>query len=193
MHVIFLHGSPASGKHTVGVKLSGLTGIPLFHNHLAVDTARSLFAFGTPAFGRMRATIWRTAFTEAAQAEQSFIFTFNPESTVDPRLIAELRAIIESAGGRIHYIHLVCSRESLLERMGNAARAEFGKLTDPALFQAIEAQGGFDFPDLPEALLVVDTDLHDPDAAAALIATAVEAAQNDNQQVVHADAGYGTA
>ncbi len=179
MHVIFLHGSPASGKHTVGVKLSELIQIPLFHNHLAVDTAKSLFAFGTPAFKRMRATIWRSAFTEAAKADQSFIFTFNPESTVDPALICELHSTVESAGGRVHYIHLVCSRESMLDRMDNASRARFGKLTDPGLFQAIESQGGFDFPSLPEALLVVDTDSHDPDAAAALIAKAVGAARSD--------------
>ena len=178
MHVIFLHGGPASGKHTIGVKLSKLIGTPLFHNHLAVDAAKSLFAFGTPAFNQMRATIWQSGFTEAAKADQSFIFTFNPESTVDPALISELRSAVESAGGKVHYVHLVCSRESTLERMGNATRTKFGKLTDPELFRTIEAQGGFDFPDLPAALLVVDTDLHDPDAAAALIAKAVEAVQS---------------
>lgn len=179
MHVIFLHGSPASGKHTIGVRLSELVKIPLFHNHLAVDTAKSLFAFGTPGFNQMRAAIWRSAFAEAAEARQSFIFTFNPESTVEPSLISELHSTIESSGGKVHYVHLVCSRESLLKRMGNATRAEFGKLTDPELFQAIEAQGGFDFPRLPEALLVVDTDAHDPCTAASLIAKAVEIAQSD--------------
>ena len=178
MHVIFLHGRPASGKHTIGVKLSELINVPLFHNHLAVDTAKSLFAFGTPAFNRMRSTIWKSAFAEAAKAGQSFIFTFNPESTVDPKLITELHSAIESVGGKVHYIHLVCSRESVLERIGNVTRTRFGKLTDPELFRAIEAQGGFDFPSLPEALLVVDTDLHDPGAAAALIAKAVEAAHS---------------
>ena len=50
MIVIFLHGPPASGKYTVGKVLSALLGVPLFHNHLAVDLARSLFEFGTPGF-----------------------------------------------------------------------------------------------------------------------------------------------
>ncbi|HEX7802656.1 MAG TPA: hypothetical protein VF471_07870 [Pseudoxanthomonas sp.] len=180
MHVIFLHGGPASGKHTIGVKLSELTETPLFHNHLAVDAAKSLFAFGTPAFNRMRATIWRSAFAEAVKAGQSFIFTFNPESTVDPALISELRSSIESAGGKVHFVQLVCSRKSTLERMANATRTKFGKLTNPELFQAIEAQGGFEFPDLPDALLIIDTDLHDPHAAATLIAKAVEATKGDS-------------
>ena len=57
MQVIFIHGPAASGKHTIGAELSRLTGLPLFHNHLAVDTALSLFAFGTPEFKNVRASI----------------------------------------------------------------------------------------------------------------------------------------
>ena len=66
MHVVFIHGPAASGKHTVGSRLSEITGLPLFHNHLAVDAAKSLFGFGTSLFNNVRAAIWRTAFEEAA-------------------------------------------------------------------------------------------------------------------------------
>ena len=179
MHVIFLHGAPASGKYTVGVKLSRLTGIPLFHNHLAVDAALGLFAFGTPSFNRLRATIWQAAFEEAAKANQSFIFTFNPESTVAPGLISELCKSIQSVNGRIYFIQLTCSRETILNRLGLASRAASGKLTDPGLFKSIEAQGAFNFPAFPQALVVVDTDEHDADAAALIIADAVGTAQGD--------------
>ena len=179
MHVIFLHGVPASGKYTIGVKLSELTKLPLFHNHLAVDTAHSLFSFGTPSFNKMRAIIWQAAFDEAAKANQSFIFTFNPESTVDPALITKLCASIQSAGGKVHFVQLTCSRETILRRMANASRTKFGKLTDPELFKSIEAQGAFDFPDLPEALLVIDTDEHNADAAAKMIAQAIGVNQCD--------------
>lgn len=175
MHVVFLHGPPAAGKHTIGVRLNELTGLPLFHNHLAVDTAKCLFEFGSPAFVRMRATIWRAAFDEAARAGQSFIFTFNPESTVDPALIDALCARIRTAGGQVHFVQLVCARETVLRRLANESRSAFGKLTDPALFVSIEAAGAFDFPELPPPLLVVDTDRHAPDAAARLIADALAA------------------
>jgi len=57
MKVIFIHGPAASGKHTIGSRLAALTGLPLFHNHLAVDAAKSLFEFGSPGFNVMRATI----------------------------------------------------------------------------------------------------------------------------------------
>lgn len=52
MQVIFLHGPAASGKHTIGSALSRLTGLPRFHNHLAVDADLSLFPFGDPSFIR---------------------------------------------------------------------------------------------------------------------------------------------
>jgi len=90
MYIVFIHGPAASGKHTVGSRLSEITGLPLFHNHLAVDVAKSLFSFGTPSFNKLRAAIWRTAFEEAAASNQSFIFTFHPEASVEPSLIDDL-------------------------------------------------------------------------------------------------------
>lgn len=175
MQVVFIHGAPASGKHTIGVRLAERTGLPLFHNHLAVDTAMSLFAFGTGAFDRMRAVIWRTAFAEAAAVGKSFIFTFNPESTVDPALIQELCASVRGAGGRVHFVELVCSRETILRRLGNEDRRTFRKLTDTERYRAVEAQGGFAFPPLPPPLLVIDTDALTPEEAAGRIAAAIEA------------------
>jgi len=177
MHVVFLHGPPAVGKHTVGVRLAATTGLPLFHNHLAVDVAASLFAFGTPGFNRMRATIWRAAFAEAAAGGQSFIFTFNPERTVDPALIDDLAGCVRDRGGRVHFVQLVCSRQGLLQRMGNASRTRFGKLVDAARFGELERAGAFTFPPLPTPLLVVDTEALTADAAAARIALAVATAE----------------
>jgi hypothetical protein len=179
MQVIFIHGSPASGKYTIGVKLSELTGLPLFHNHLAVDTAKSLFSFGTPSFNKIRSTIWRTAFTEAALAKKSFIFTFSPEATVDPALIAEISKTVQSAGGELHFVQIVCSHETILKRIGNSSRARFGKLIDVGLFKSIEALGAFEFPPLPPPLLIIDTDEHTAGAAAELIARAIASSKDD--------------
>jgi hypothetical protein len=179
MRVIFLHGPPAVGKYTIGVRLSELTKLPLFHNHLAVDAAMSLFAFGTPEFSRLRAAIWRAAFEEASKAHQSFIFTFSPEASVAPGLIAELCATIQSGGGKVHFVQLACSRETILARMGDAGRAKFGKLTDPELFKAVEARGAFNFPALPRSTVVVDTDQYDAETAARIITDAVGVSQGD--------------
>jgi hypothetical protein len=171
--VVFIHGPVASGKHTIGRLLAERTGLPLVHNHLAVDQALARFPFGSPGFVDLRAKLWRAAFEEAAAARRSFIFTFNPEATVDPRLIEELRAIVERAGGRVRYVELTCTREMILARIGNKSRSAFGKMTDPGVYEDIERQGGFEFPPLPEPLLRIDTGQVTAEQAAAKIADAL--------------------
>lgn len=64
MLVAFLYGPPAVGKLTVATELGALTGLPVFHNHLAVDAARCLFPFGSAAVkahprGRLADRLWR--------------------------------------------------------------------------------------------------------------------------------------
>jgi len=177
MYVVFIYGPAASGKHTIGSHLSQVSGLPLFHNHLAVDAAKSLFAFGTTSFNKLRSTVWRTAFEEAAASNQSFIFTFHPEASVDPSLIDDLCQSIYRDNGRVHFIELVCSRDSILQRLSEASRSRFGKLTDAGEYRRIESEGAFDFPRLPEPLLVINTDDLSPVAAAERIARAVTAAE----------------
>jgi hypothetical protein len=138
-----------------------------------VDLAKSLFEFGSAAFIRLRARLWLETFAEAAAASRSFIFTFNPERTVDPRLIDELVATIAAAGGRVHFVELQCARETVLERLGNASRAKFGKLMDRELYEQIERDGGLDFPPLPAPLVTIDTAKLDPAEAASRIEQAL--------------------
>ena len=171
--VIFLHGPAAAGKHTIGSLLSERSGLPLFHNHLTVDLIKALFDFGTQPFCDLRATIWRATFEEAARAGKSFIFTFNPENSVDPELIADLDAIVRKHDGTMHYVELLCSDDEVVKRIDNPSRHKFGKLTDAALFRQVSAAGGFDFPPLPEALVTIDTEKLQPAEAAAAIAAAI--------------------
>lgn len=175
MYVAFLHGPAASGKHTIGLHLSGMTGLPLFHNHVAVDAALTLFPFGSNAFKRMRATVWLTAFCEAAEAGQSFIFTFCPESTVEPTLVEQMTQAVVAREGKVVFIELTCSRSVVLERLCSASRAKLGKLTDPQLFAQIESQGGFEFPALPAPFMSINTEHFSPEVSAQTIAHALSA------------------
>lgn len=171
MFVVFIHGPVASGKYTVASRLSALTGLPLFHNHLAVDAAKSLFDFGTPGFNRMRASIWLTAFAEAAAAKRSFIFTFHPEASVDPVLLDQMVHAVQVAGGEVRFVQLTCSGETVLQRLGNGDRMKFEKLADTDLYRRLEQDGAFNFPPLPNPIITINTDEHRPDAAAAQIAS----------------------
>jgi hypothetical protein len=174
MHVVFLHGPFAVGKHAVGTALSRLTGLPLFHNHLAVDTALSLFAFGSEGFRRMREVIWLSAFENAARAGQSFIFTFSPERSVDPALIDRLRETVAAHGGHTYYIELTCPRETILQRLPEASRHRFHKLVDTNLYLELERSGTFEFPPFPAPLLTVDTECDSPETVAQRIQADLE-------------------
>ena len=50
MKLVFIYGPPGVGKLTVAKELSNLTGFKLFHNHVSIDFASSVFDFGTAAF-----------------------------------------------------------------------------------------------------------------------------------------------
>ena len=76
---------------SIGAILQSRMGIPLFHNHLAVDLVRTLFEFGTDSFIRLREEIWMSSFSEAARAGRSFIFTASRLKRAS-RPVASIRA-----------------------------------------------------------------------------------------------------
>jgi hypothetical protein len=179
MFVVFVHGPAASGKHTIGSRLAAMTGLPLFHNHLTVDLAKSLFEFGSAPFAELRAAIWRASFGAAARAGRSFIFTFHPEASVDPALIGELARGVASAGGRVHFVELLCSGSAVRARLPSESRTKFGKLVDPALYDTLERDGAFRFPPLPEPLLRLDTERLSADESASRIAEALRVVEEE--------------
>jgi len=169
MHMIFIHGPAASGKLTVAKALQRINGFRLFHNHFAVDAALALFEFGTPAFVRLREAIWLSAFAEAADTGQSFIFTFHPEASVRAGFIREVVESIQTRGGRVHFVALECREEEIERRLTNAGRSEFRKLTSLDDYRRLRSIGAFQFPGLPEPVITVRTDLLEPEEAAQAI------------------------
>jgi len=168
MRVVFIHGQAAAGKLTVALALGRRTGLPVFHNHVAVDAALALFEFGTPGFIALRHSIWLTAFEQAAAAGRSFIFTFQPEGSVPESFVAEALRAIESRGGHVVFVELRCSEAEIERRIGNESRSAYRKLTSLALYETLRAQGAFDYPPLPSAVSV-DTSQKSPEEAAAFI------------------------
>jgi chloramphenicol 3-O-phosphotransferase len=165
MKLIFLHGPAAAGKLTVGRALQQMTGFRLFHNHLVVDTLLSVFQFGTPSFVRLREQIWLSVFEAAARDDISLIFTFAPESTVDPSFIKSAIATVEKAGGEICFVELRCPVEVLEQRMENPSRAQFLKLNSVETFRELRRKGADRFPVLP-ADLSIDTSTAEPPESA---------------------------
>lgn len=169
MELIFLHGPAAVGKLTVARELAQLTGFRLFHNHLVVDTLTAVFDFGTEPFIRLREQIWIATFREAAQNNISFIFTFAPERTVTGSFIQHTIDNVESAGGRVLFVELVCPIVELEQRIEGASREAFGKLRSLELFRELQQAGAFIYPQLPDSGLTIDTSKMSPGEAASQI------------------------
>jgi hypothetical protein len=168
MNLVFLHGPAASGKLTVGRELARITGYQLFHNHLVVDAVTAVFDFGSESFVRLREEMWLSMFREAARTGVSLVFTFTPERTVREAFIAEAVAAVEQAGGRVHFVELVCAPAELDRRVEDDSRARYGKLRSKPVLQELRASGAFDYPKLPSGM-TVDTGALSPGEAARLI------------------------
>lgn len=169
MDCIFIYGPAASGKLTVAKALQNRCGLPLFHNHLAVDAALSLFEFGSAEFVRLRELIWLATFKEATTAGKSFIFTFTPDATVSRSFIDKAVGVIESSGGRILFIALTCSVDVIESRIEATSRTAFKKLASLEQYRQLRDSGAFTFGPLPEPDLTIATDAMSPEDAAGRI------------------------
>jgi hypothetical protein len=175
--LIYIYGPPASGKLTVATRLSELTGLPLFHNHLTVNAVLPVFAFGSPPFVEAVRAMRRAVFEAAAKARISLIYTNNSAwSGADPRARFEeageaARAIMAGHGGRTVFVRLTAAASALEERVANDSRQAHRKLVDVVRLRELLAD--FDPSPLHPDDLAIDTGCTSPEESARIIATAL--------------------
>ena len=169
MELIFIHGPAAVGKLTVARALAELTGFALFHNHLTVDALTPVFPFGTDAFVALREQTWLSVFTEAARRGTSLIFTFTPERTVRPSFAGAALEAVTPAGGTVRFVRLICDEDERERRVESESRRRHGKLRSRDLLRELARAGAFEYPELPDSGLVIDTGRTSPAQAAARI------------------------
>jgi hypothetical protein len=171
MKLLILYGRPAVGKLTVARAVATLTGARLFHNHLTVNLALSVYDFGTPGFIELREQIWKAVFSRAlADRLPLLIFTFNPENTVPQRFIDELFAAVRTGGGEVIPVEIVASEFEIERRLGSESRRLEGKTLDARTYRELRAKGAFDSPVIEVPRLRLDTSALNVEAAAAQIA-----------------------
>ena len=109
MELVIIFGPPAVGKMTVGMALAELTGLRLFHNHMAIEPVLPLFDFGTPAFVRLVQAFRDNVFQEVANSDlPGLIFTYMwaldlPE---DRAAVDRLTGIFAARNARVSYVEL---------------------------------------------------------------------------------------
>jgi hypothetical protein len=170
MQLVFIYGPPAAGKYTVARRVSELTGLPLFHNHLVVDAVHAVFPFGSPSFVRLREQFWMDVFEAAIADDRSLIFTFQPEATVAPDFAARVLNRVAEGGGKTLLVQLKLSADGQLARVANEDRAKFGKLRDPVLLSALQAEFAACDAAMPATDLMIDTERVSAEEAARQIA-----------------------
>jgi hypothetical protein len=172
--LVYIYGPPAVGKLTIAECLSGLTGWPLFHNHLSVNAVRPIFALGSKPFTdvvhRLRLDVFQTAMSE----RMNLIFTNNSAwGGPDGRerfaaFAAGARRAAEGGGGRALFVRLTAPTSVLEERLANPSRQELNKLLIVSRLRELLA--ALDDSPLYEDDLTIDTSQQSPDDAASFIA-----------------------
>ena len=116
MKLLFLFGSGAVGKMTVGQELAKQTGLKLFHNHMTIEPVLELFGYPEPnVIKDMRETVFENfAKTDNYGLIFTFIWAFSEQSDWD--YVEHVSEIFRKHNADIYYVELVADQEERLRR-----------------------------------------------------------------------------
>ena len=116
MKLVFIIGSGAVGKMTVGQELMKITDLRLFHNHMAIESVIEIFGYyDGKAIQDMREAVFRNY---AASSNYGMIFTymwaFDHQDDWD--YIEHVKDIFRPYGTEFYYVELIAPRDIRLAR-----------------------------------------------------------------------------
>jgi hypothetical protein len=181
MKFVIIFGPPAVGKMSVGVELTELTGLRLFHNHMTIDLVLNFFNFGEPPFHRLVADFRRRIFEEVAASDlPGIIFTFvwalDLES--DRAFIDRSCEIFREKGADIYFVELEAALPERIERnesefrlsqkpsKRDVVKSREGLLADEKKYK-LNSEGDFFYPE--NYLKIINTDLSARQAAQLIV------------------------
>ncbi len=122
MKLVFLFGSAAVGKMTVGQALMEKTGLRLFHNHMTIEPVIEIFGYySSPVTQQLREVIFR----EFAKSDNkgmifTFMWAFNYREDWD--YVSHVTDIFTQQGAQVYYVELVAPQSVRLQRNETANR-----------------------------------------------------------------------
>ncbi|MGW2145197.1 hypothetical protein ACWCOT_12890 [Nonomuraea bangladeshensis] len=112
-------GPPAVGKMTVAYEIAQLTGLKVFHNHLAIEPVLRFFEFGSEPYVRLVGEFRRRIFEEVAASDLAgliFTFVWAFDVPADEAALERYAAPFREREGRVFYLELSASLDVRLER-----------------------------------------------------------------------------
>lgn len=170
MKLLFLYGPAAVGKLTVARELARLTGYPVFDNHLSIDYAARLFAWGSPEYVQLLRSVRLFTFRQMAQMGQKgliFTFVYTPPSSDD--FIRQVLEVCEASSIEPRFVKLEAPREVLLERIQSPERKPLKKLTNPERLLWMLEQGALQAIPFVESLRIDTSETPPAEAARGIV------------------------
>ena len=122
MKFVLIFGSGAVGKMTVGQELMKLTGLKLFHNHMAIEPVIAVFGYyDGPLVAEIREAFFRR-FAASDQSGMIFTFMWDFDRREDWDYVAHVKEIFAPYGTEFYYVELVAPQEIRLQRNGTENR-----------------------------------------------------------------------
>jgi broad-specificity NMP kinase len=137
MKLIFIYGPPASGKLTVAEKLSDMSGISLFHNHLSRDLVKDIYKDNLLEHYDLVYKIRLDVFEYCATNGTDLIFTYVYAGKEDDNDVRSFMDVIKNNGGEVVFVGLTANREDLIDRVDNESRKKYKKLMDKSIMNKI--------------------------------------------------------
>ena len=116
MKLVFIIGSGAVGKMTVGQELAKITGLTLFHNHMTIEPVIALLGrYDGQAVLELREVLFRRF---AASDNDGLIFTYMWafDQQADWDYIEHVKEIFRPYGTEFYYVELIAPQEVRLQR-----------------------------------------------------------------------------
>lgn len=170
MEIIFLYGIPGSGKLTIAKKLIERIGnrFKLFHNQMTVDIISSIIPFQHPKGFELN-TQYRQLMVDACNdlninLIMTYVYAYGERG--DDEYIKSLIDKVETKGGKIMFVHLICREEIIFERIQNHDREQHKKVTNPEkLKKTMESR------EITKSIpyvenLTINTEITDPESSA---------------------------